>query len=99
MESGRTKRQIKGNLTIKKRGDQKYLIFGLQKRAHTGWKRRREKGRREKKKKKKRPRKVWILVWNSMELWFCMEFVWLYDFEYGIMFILDFGRDFYGFQT
>ena len=28
-----------------------------------------------------------------------MEFVWLYDFEYGIMCILDFGRDFYGFQT
>ena len=48
MESGRTKRQIKGNLTIKRRGDQKYLIFGLQKRAHMGWKRRREKKRREK---------------------------------------------------
>ena len=28
-----------------------------------------------------------------------MEFVWIYDFEYGIMCILDFGRDFYGFQT
>ena len=76
MESGRTKRKIKGNLTIKRRGDQKYLIFGLQKRAHMGWKRRREKGRREKKKKKKRPRKVWNLygfMTLSMELWFCME--------------------------
>ena len=39
-----------------------------------GWERKREKGRREKKKnKKKRPRKVRNFVWNSMELWFCME--------------------------
>ena len=42
----RTKEKIKGKLTTKRRGDQKYLIFGLQKRAHTGWERRREKGRR-----------------------------------------------------
>ena len=31
-----------------------------------------------------------------------MEFVrisMIFDFEYGIMCILDFGRDFYGFQT
>ena len=44
----------------------------------------------KKRKKKEKPRrKVWILVRISM----------IFDFEYGIMCILDFGRDFYGFQT
>ena len=59
--------QIKGKLSIKRRRDQKYLIFGLQKRAHTvvreeekkeeeKRRRRREekrRGREEKKKSKK----------------------------------------------
>ena len=46
-----------------------------------------KKGRREKKRKKqeKPRRKVRISM--------------ISDFEYGIMCILDFGRDFYGFQT
>ena len=46
-----------------------------------------------KKKRKRREeeedKKVWILVRISM----------IFDFEYRIMCILDFGRDFYGFQT
>ena len=48
-----------------------------------------KKGRWKKRKKKEKPRrKVWK-VRISM----------IFDFEYGIMCILDFGRDFYGFQT
>ena len=90
MESGRTKRQIKGNLTIKRRVDQKYLIFGLQKRAHMGWKRRREKGRREKKREEEEEAKK--CMGSSMKLYGTMVL-------YEIMCILDFGRDFYGFQT
>ena len=44
-----------------------------------------KKGRREKKRKKEKPkRKVRISM--------------IFDFEYGIMCILDFGRNFYGFQ-
>ena len=41
--------------------------------------------REEKRKKREKPRKVRISM--------------IFDFEYGIMCILDFGRDFYGFQT
>ena len=46
-----------------------------------------KKGRREKKRKKKENprRKVWISM--------------IFDFEYGIMCFLNFGRDFYVFQT
>ena len=46
-----------------------------------------KKGRREKKRKKREKpiRKVRISM--------------IFDFEYGIMCTLDFGRDFYGFQT
>ena len=29
--------------------------------------------RKKKKRKKEEHRKIWILVWNSIELWFCME--------------------------
>ena len=44
------------------------------------------KRRREKKRKKReKPRKVRISM--------------IFDFEYGILCILDFGWDFYGFQT
>ena len=44
------------------------------------------KRRREgKRKKREEPRKVRISM--------------IFDFEYGIMCILDFGRDLYGFQT
>ena len=35
LKSGRTYVQIKGKLSIKRRGDQKYLIFWSPKRAHT----------------------------------------------------------------
>ena len=96
--SGRTKRQITGKLTIKRGGDQKYLIFSLQKRAHTGWERRREKGRKEKKKKKRKEEEeeeeeeAKKGIDSSMELYGTMVL-------YGIMCNLDFGRDFYGFQT
>ena len=45
--------QIKGKLSIKRRRDQKYLIFGLQKRAHTVG---REEERKEEEKRKRRRR-------------------------------------------
>ena len=41
--------------------------------------------RERKRKKREKPRKVRIYM--------------IFDFEYGIMCILDFSRDFYGFQT
>ena len=61
--------QIKGKLSIKRRRDQKYLIFGLQKRAHTVGReeerteeekrrRRREEKRREEEEKRRRAKKV-----------------------------------------
>ena len=55
LERGRTKRQIKENLTIKREGDQKYFIFwSPNKRAHTSWDKRGEEKRKRKKKKKKK---------------------------------------------
>ena len=76
--------QIKGKLSIKRRRDQKYLIFGLQKRAHTVGReeerkeeekrrrrRRREEKRRgrEEKKKSQKGMDFHEIVWISMELY------------------------------
>ena len=47
--------QIKGKLSIKRRRDQKYLIFGLQKRAHTVG--RKEERKEEEKRRRRREEK------------------------------------------
>ena len=64
--------QIKGKLSIKRRRYQKYLIFGLQKRAHTV---RREEERKEEEKRRRRReeeekrRRRAKKVWNSKVLY------------------------------
>ena len=95
IKSGRTKGQIKGKLTIKWEGDQKMRpknisFFGLQKRAHTSWDRRREEEEEEAEEEEeggaKKGKELCMELYGTMVL-------------YGIMCILDFGRDFYGFQN
>ena len=60
--------QIKGKLSIKREEGQKYPIFGLRKRAHTGRRRREEEEVESKKAKKGMDfcTLVWMLwfVWN-----------------------------------
>ena len=79
--------QIKGKLSIKKRRDQKYLIFGLQKRAHTIG---REEERKEEEKKKRREEKRKRREEEEQKrygiLKFCMDFheiVWISMELYG----------------
>ena len=93
MESGRTKRQIKGNLTIKMRGDQKYLIFwSPRESSYELGEKNRERKKRKEEEEEEEEEEAKKGMDSSMELYGTMVL-------YGIMCILDFGRDFYGFQT
>ena len=64
--------QIKGKLSIKRRRDQKYLIFGLQKRAHTVGReeeRKEEEKRRRRREEEENGRRRAKKVWNSKVLY------------------------------
>ena len=68
--------QIKRKLSIKRRGDQKYLIFGLQKRAHTvGREEERKEEEKRRRRRRRRRRRGQEKVRKSS---FCMELVWFW---------------------
>ena len=80
--------QIKGKLSIKRRRDQKYLIFCLQKRAHTVGReeerkeeeKRRRRGEEKRKRREEEEQKMYRI------LKFCMDFhdiVWISMELYG----------------
>ena len=89
IKSGRTKRQIKGKLTIKTRMRPKISHFWSPKESSYGLgekKRKEEEEEEEEEEAAKKGKELCMELYGTMVL-------------YGIMCILDFDRDFYGFQT